>query len=85
VEPVICCCSGSGSDFGKVLVPVPDQTILSTVLQQFNNKKFWTKSCLSISEAALLPRKSVCQFDFFDFFILFWMDSDPNAEPDLEL
>ncbi len=65
----ICC--GSGSDFEKVMVPVlvPD---LDNILHSFPTTK---KLCLSMSEAALFPRKMAFHFRFFDFFysILCWI------------
>jgi hypothetical protein len=47
---------GSGSDFGKVLVPVtvPDPDMFSTVFKQ---NKICTKSCFFIVRRALFPKK----------------------------
>jgi hypothetical protein len=60
----IFCCSGSGSDFGKVSVAIPDP-----------DKKLVQNLAFSMSEGALFPRKLVSQFIFLDFFysILCWI------------
>jgi hypothetical protein len=67
---MICCGSGSGSDFGKVLVPapVPDADNFSTVFQQ---KIICTKSCL-----LYVRKQHFCQLSwpllfFFDFIRLY--------------
>jgi hypothetical protein len=49
---VLICC-GSGSDFGKVLVPGPVPADPDNIEQFSNNKKFVQNLAFSISEAAL--------------------------------
>jgi hypothetical protein len=53
---------GSDSYFGKVLVPVPDPELISTV---FNHKKCVQNLAFSILDAALFPRKLASKFRFF--------------------
>jgi hypothetical protein len=52
------CSSGSGSNFGKDLVPVParipDTDLFSTVFQQ---QKMFTKSCLFSARSSIVSQK----------------------------
>jgi hypothetical protein len=52
---------GSGSDFGKVSVPVP-------VPDPFHPKKFVHNLAFSMSDAALFPRKLASNFLFLTFY-----------------
>jgi hypothetical protein len=68
---MICC--GSGSDFGKALVPLPDP---DNILQFSNNKKIVQYLAFSMSETTFFPRKLPSLFNFLNFllgFILCWI------------
>jgi hypothetical protein len=65
---MICC--GSGSDFVKVLVPVPNPV--------FQKQKFVKNLVFSLSESALFPRKMV---SFFIYLKLFYSILDPDPYP----
>ncbi len=75
----ICC--GSGSDFGKVLVPAPDpdNTLFSTIFQQ---QKFVKNHAFLMSEAAYLPESWPVRF--FYFLLHFILDPDLNTVPEPE-
>jgi hypothetical protein len=69
--------SGSGSYFGKVLVPVPAPVPIRTYLARFfNNKKCVQTLAFSILEAVLFPRKLA----FFYFCITFYVGSELEPE-----
>jgi hypothetical protein len=83
---IIYCGSGSGSYFGKVLVPVPapfpfpvpvpDPYLIST----FKKKKICTKTCLFNAKSSIVPRKLASNF-LFDFRVtnnLCWIRTGMN-------
>jgi hypothetical protein len=82
---------GSGSFFGKVLVPVPtpvpvpvpDPVLFSIV---FNNKKFEQNLAFSMLEAAFFLENWHIFLDFLTFVLHFMLDLGPNpvSGPDPE-
>jgi hypothetical protein len=76
---MICCGSGSGSDFGKVSGSGSGSGSRQ-YLAVSKNKKL-PKSCISMSAAAYFPESWPLIFDFCTFLLHFMLDPDPNQEP----
>jgi hypothetical protein len=58
------------------LVPVPAPVLVpdpENLAQFSNNKKILQNLAFLMSAAALFPRKLASHFDFFDFFITFYI------------
>jgi hypothetical protein len=80
---MICCGSGSFSDIGKVLVPIPapapesdqDNIYCSTVFQKQKYYKFLPFNVRS----SLFPRKLASHFWFFYFFVTFYAGSGSKS------
>jgi hypothetical protein len=69
---------GSGFDFGKVPVLVPDPDV--TYLAQFFSKKIVRNLAFSMLEAALFPIKLASHFSFFFTFVFHFMwDPEGNT------
>jgi|688.fasta_scaffold1320494_1 hypothetical protein len=76
---MICCGSGSGSDFGRVLVPAPVPASVPDPdnIKHFPKTKTCTKSCIQC-------RKLASHFKFLTFLLHFMLDPDPNPAPEPE-
>ncbi len=77
---MIYCGSGSGFDFGKVLVPVtvpvPVPDLFSTVFQQ---QKICTNLAFSMLTATLFAKKLAPNLVFFYFCITYYVGSGSNS------
>jgi hypothetical protein len=73
---MICC--GSDSDFGKVLVPVPDPDNI----EQFSEKTKKIPKILPFQcQKQLISQKVGLSFFIFDFFIILHPYPNPDPEP----
>jgi hypothetical protein len=72
---VLICCR-SGSDFGKILVPVPDPDKFSSFLKAI---KIAQNLAFLMPEAAYFPESWPLILDFLTFFLIFYVGSGSKS------